>query len=66
MVVLAGLFWNELINLFTGKKGLQYAVYGAFALLIADAAVFIAANPKFPYVYFNPIVGGVKGAYGQF
>lgn len=66
MVVLAGLFWNELINLFTGKKSLQYAVYGAFALLIADAAVFIAANPKFPYVYFNPVAGGVKGAYGQY
>ncbi len=35
-------------------------------LLCADAGAFIVANPKIPYVYFNPILGGTAGAYGEF
>lgn len=66
MAVAAGLFWNELARIFSNKKALQYAVYGALGLLLADAAAFIALNPKYPYVYFNPIAGGTKGAFGKF
>jgi len=66
MAVCAGLFWNELADIFTGKKYAQWAVYGAMGLLSVDAAAFIAANAKMPYVYFNPIVGGTAGAYGRF
>ncbi len=66
MAVCAGLFWNELANFFSEKKYVQWAVYGALGLLCVDAGAFIAANPKMPYVYFNPIVGGISGAYGEF
>jgi tetratricopeptide (TPR) repeat protein len=66
LAVAAALFWNELLELFSGKKVLQYATYGGFTLFLADAGAFIAANPKIPYVYFNPVAGGVKGAYGKF
>ncbi len=66
LAVLAALFWHEIVQGFSGKKALQYATYGAFALLMADAAAFIIAHPKYPYVYFNPVAGGVKGAYGQY
>ncbi|TNE69639.1 MAG: tetratricopeptide repeat protein [Bacteroidetes bacterium] len=66
LAVAAALFWNELLNLFSGKKVVQYATYGLLALLLSDAAIFIAANPKIPYVYFNPLAGGVKGAYGKY
>ncbi len=66
LVVAAALFWNELARFFTGKKAVQYAVFGVMGLLLADAALFIAANRQFPYVYFNPIEGGTKGAYGYF
>lgn len=62
----AGLFWNELTLFFTGKKALQYAVMGVMGLTIIDSAAFIAMNPQIPYVYFNPIKGGVGGAYGEF
>ena len=58
LAVAAALFWNELLNIFSAKKAFQYVTYGAFALLLADAGLFIAANPKIPYVYFNPIAGG--------
>ena len=66
MVVAAGLFWNELSRIFEEKKSLQYAVYGALALTVADPAYFIAANSAYPYVYFNPIAGGEKGAFGKY
>jgi len=66
LCVVAGLFWNELASFFSEKKYAQWAVYGGMALLLADAGGYIAANSKFPYTYFNPIVGGTKGAYGKF
>ncbi len=66
MVVAAALCWNELASFFSEKKYMRWAVYGVLALLLADAGAFIAANPQMPYVYFNPIVGGTKGAYGEF
>ncbi|MCC6280527.1 MAG: tetratricopeptide repeat protein [Saprospiraceae bacterium] len=66
MAVAAGLCWNELANFFAEKKYMRWAVYGVMALLLADAGAFIAANPKMPYVYFNPVVGGTEGAFGRF
>lgn len=66
LAVLAGLFWNELANIFSTKKALQYAVFGVMGLLMADSAWFIAANRQYPYVYFNQLTGGIKGAFGQY
>ncbi|MFN0212847.1 MAG: tetratricopeptide repeat protein [Saprospiraceae bacterium] len=66
MVACAALFWNEMAEIFSSKKYGVWAVYGALGLCSIDAAAFIAQNPKMPYVYFNPIVGGTSGAYGKF
>ncbi len=66
LVVAAALFWNELADMFSGKKALQYATFGVMGLGLLDSAAFIASNAKYPYVYFNPIPGGIKGAYGQY
>lgn len=62
----AALFWNEISNQFSEKKALRYAVLGVFTALLIDSAAYIAANPKYPYTYFNPLTGGIKGAFGQF
>ncbi|MFN0013876.1 MAG: tetratricopeptide repeat protein [Saprospiraceae bacterium] len=66
LAVAAALFWNELMNLFSTKKALQYATIAAMVALQFDSAAFIAANSKYPYIYFNPLTGGIKGAYGKF
>lgn len=66
LAVAAGLFWNELAGFFDNRKTLQYAVYGLFGLLGLEAAWFMATNPHLSYTYFNPVAGGVKGAYGQY
>lgn len=62
----AALFWNELARQFSGKKALRYGVLAGMSVLLLDSAAYIAANPKFPYTYFNPMAGGIKGAYGKF
>ena len=66
MAILAGLFWNELTVLWKENQMIKYAIYGFFALLLADAAGFLVMNSQIPYVYFNPIEGGTKGAIGQY
>jgi tetratricopeptide (TPR) repeat protein len=66
MAVAAGLFWNEGMRLFAGKRFARYAVIAAMGLLMADAVAFFARYPRISYLYFNPIAGGVKGAYGNY
>lgn len=66
LAIAAALFWNALLEIFASKKIAQYATYAGLAVLLADAGLFIAVNPKIPYVYFNPIAGGTQGAYGKF
>lgn len=48
------------------KPVAKYAVAGAFAVLSLSSAYWMATNWAYQYVYFNPLVGGIKGAYGQY
>ncbi len=66
VAVAAALFWSDLWRLFSGKRVGQYVVGAALALLLADAAAFLVRYPRISYLYFNPIAGGVKGAYGRY
>ncbi|MBK7873453.1 MAG: tetratricopeptide repeat protein [Saprospiraceae bacterium] len=66
MVVMATLFWLVLESFFTKNKVFKYAIYGVLGLLMLESAIFIVRNPHYSYVYFNPIGGGLKGAYGNF
>ncbi len=65
-VVLAALFYDYLLQLFTGKKAIQYAVAGVTLVLVALPARFMFANHPNEYTYFNELAGGIKGAYGEF
>nr|HQU59901.1 tetratricopeptide repeat protein [Saprospiraceae bacterium] len=66
MAVIAALFWVTLEYLFKERKALKYALYGVLGLLAVDSVLFIVRNPHYPYVYFNPIGGGIKGAFGYY
>ncbi|MBK8492473.1 MAG: tetratricopeptide repeat protein [Saprospirales bacterium] len=68
LVALAAMCWIELdIRL---KKAAtpyyRYALWGILGLTLLEPAQFIIRNASFPYVYFNPIAGGMKGAHGNF
>ena len=66
LIGLAALFWVELERLFEGKRVAQYAVYGLLGLMVLESTVFIVRNPHLAYLYFNPIGGGLKGAFGHY
>jgi tetratricopeptide (TPR) repeat protein len=66
LVALAALFWIELEHFAKAQKTARYAVYGILGLMALEAAVFIVRNPHLSYVYFNPIGGGVSGAFGYY
>lgn len=66
MLVLIAVAWNSLLDLFTSNKTVTYAVAGVLALTAIEPAIFILRNLSFPYIYFNPVAGGMKGAFGNF
>jgi tetratricopeptide (TPR) repeat protein len=38
----------------------------SFVLLTLHPLLFIIENPRYPYLYYNQSVGGLKGAYGNY
>lgn len=66
MVVLAVLGWMTIEKRFSANRNILYAIYGVLALSALEPASFIARNFQYPYIYFNPIGGGLKGAFGHF
>jgi Tfp pilus assembly protein PilF len=67
MVVCASLCWKQFGTLsFWPKKYAPYIVGLALCLTSYSGYSFIIDNPKFPYLYFNELAGGIKGAYGKF
>jgi len=66
MVVLAALFWTTCEHWVRNNKIGRYVVIGVVALGLLEPAVFISRNRSYPYVYFNPIGGGLHGAYGNY
>ena len=66
LVAVAALFWTEMEQLAKRQKAVIYAVYGILGLMVLESTVFIARNPHLSYVYFNPLGGGLQGAYGYY
>jgi Tfp pilus assembly protein PilF len=65
-IVLISLGWKYLIDKFEHQKKLRYAVWSLLALTSIDSIAFLVRNSTFPYTYFNPLVGGIKGAHGEY
>ena len=66
MLVLIALAWDALLGMFKSNKMVTYGVIGVLALTALDPAIFIVRNLAYPYTYFNPLIGGVGGAFGQY
>ena len=66
MVALVAVTWNYLIEKFNTNKVLTYGIIGVLALTALEPAIFIIRNYAYPYVYFNLLRGGMKGAYGEY
>ncbi len=65
-VALVTLAWCYLLKKFTHRPKIHYGVWALLALAGLDSAIFLVRNSTTPYVYFNPTIGGMKGAMGTF
>ncbi len=65
MVVIAAVGFEYLLRHFT-KPALQYGVITVVVLLSAPSVYWMATNWSYQYVYFNPLIGGIEGAFGQY
>ena len=66
MLVLAALAWNEGFKLLTNNKIGTYVLLAALGLSLLEPLVFMLRNPTTPYVYFNPVSGGLSGNNGYY
>ena len=67
LVVLISLFWNYVVEQMLPRgNNWKWGAVALLGVLMVEPASFIAANTSFPYLYFNPVYGGVNGAYGEY
>jgi hypothetical protein len=48
------------------SKYLLWSLIILFSVLSVDPLRFMIFNPQYSYIYYNQLVGGIKGAYGRF
>lgn len=65
LVVIAAVGWSRLMDFFK-PYALKSVVMGLLLVFSAPAIVFSIANHPYQYMYFNELVGGVKGANGNY
>ncbi|MEM1216645.1 MAG: tetratricopeptide repeat protein [Bacteroidota bacterium] len=67
VMVLVGIFWTLALRYaLAGSQAVKIGGIALLAVLLIEPAIFIARNSTHPYVYFNPLAGGVSGAYGEY
>jgi hypothetical protein len=62
---MAALSWHYLLSV-PKQKWTRYAVACLFAIGVSLPVRFSFANHPNEYVYFNELIGGIKGAYGKY
>ncbi|NND08231.1 MAG: phospholipid carrier-dependent glycosyltransferase [Saprospiraceae bacterium] len=66
IMILITISWFYFLQKFNTKPALKYVSWVILGLTTIDSAIFLVKNSSTPYVYFNPTVGGLKGASGDF
>jgi len=65
MVVLAAIAWDSLWDWLRTKK--TKIILGiVFVITLLEPALWMVRCHPHEYIYFNPLVGGLKGAYGRY
>jgi tetratricopeptide (TPR) repeat protein len=65
LVVSAALGWNALMH-FISQKAVNIAIHVLLGIGCIEPAIWMIQNHPNEYVYFNQIVGGTSGAYGNY
>lgn len=64
IAITTAVFFYYLLQKFREKRPVSLAIAGVLAILVALPARYSFANHPNQYIYFNELIGGVKGAYG--
>ena len=65
IILLASIGFFQLF-LFLKNRYLTWASIVLLAILSINPLKFMILNPEYSYIYFNQLVGGLKGAYGRY
>lgn len=63
LVILTAMAWDQLLRVLE-KPLSRAAVLGVLAVFCLEPALWMVRNHPNQYVYFSPLIGGLKGAYG--
>ena len=66
LVLVAGLAWEAVFRLFKKKKYGNYVVLAILVLGAIPSLFWTAKSTPHHYTYFNQLVGGTNGAYGEY
>jgi hypothetical protein len=65
IVLVAAIGFHQLFR-FIKSRYLFLLISVLFTLISINPLKFILKNPEYSYIYYNQLVGGLKGAYGRF
>ena len=66
LVILVTMGWHFLLERFRPPNKLSYAVMAILGLTALEPLVYQLRNSTIMYTYFNPIAGGIGGAFGHY
>jgi len=66
LVLTAGLAWETVMRLVAKKKLGQHIVAGLLVIGLLPSLIWTAKSHPHHYAYFNELVGGTNGAYGNY
>jgi tetratricopeptide (TPR) repeat protein len=65
IILLASIGFLQLFR-FIKNRYLSWALVALIAIISINPLKFMILNPEYSYIYYNQLVGGLKGAYGRF
>jgi ABC-type transport system substrate-binding protein len=65
LTVLSILAWHQL-GLFIKNKAIGLVIWGLFIVTLISPIIWNIKNHPYQYMYFNEIIGGIKGAHGNY
>ncbi len=66
LVVLSALAWHQLLDRYWTSVKIRYGLGGILVLLLLHPLLYQVRNASNMYTYFNPLIGGIKGAFGHY
>lgn len=64
-IIISAIGWDMLVGLFSNKM-VKIGIAAVMLALVGKSTFWMVQNHPHEYVYFNELVGGIEGAYGNY